>query len=40
VTPTSLPGPTRLKLASISPDGIDISWAFPQQYGDAACNVN
>lgn len=39
VTPTSLPGPARLKLAAISPDGIDITWAFPQQYGDASCCV-
>lgn len=35
VTPTAPPDPVRLKLASISPEGIDVSWLFPQQYGDA-----
>ena len=35
VTSTAPPDPPKLKLASISPDGIEITWQFPQQFGDA-----
>lgn len=39
VTSTAPPDPPKLKLASISPEGIEITWQFPQQYGDAVVSV-
>ena len=35
VTPSAPPDPPRLRLAALSSDGIEITWQFPQQYGDA-----
>ncbi|RNA39090.1 hypothetical protein BpHYR1_016862 [Brachionus plicatilis] len=35
VTPTAPPDAVQLRLASISTDGVELSWSFPQQYGDA-----
>jgi hypothetical protein len=32
------PGPTRPRLAAIHSGGIDITWNFPEQYGDATCS--
>ena len=34
-TPTAPPSPVPLRLASINTDGIEVTWSFPQQYGDA-----
>ncbi len=34
------PGPVRLKLAAIHPGGIDVTWNFPEQYGDAVVSVS
>ncbi len=38
VTAAAPPGPTRVKLAALHTDGIDITWNFPEQYGDAVCS--
>ena len=35
VTPTAPPSAVRLRLASVHQDGFDITWCFPQQFGDA-----
>lgn len=35
VTPTAPPDAVSLRLTSLSTDGIEVSWSFPQQYGDA-----
>lgn len=35
VTPTAPPDAVQLRLASINTDGVELSWSFPQQYGDA-----
>ena len=40
VSPTAPPHPTRLRIASIHPDGIDVTWPFPQQFGDATVSVS
>lgn len=34
-SPAAPPDPVRLRVAAISTDGIEITWQFPQQYGDA-----
>ena len=40
ITTAAPPGPTRVRLAAIHPDGIDVTWNFPEQYGDAVCSVS
>jgi hypothetical protein len=40
VTPTAPPLSPPLRLESIHPDGIDVTWIAPQQYGEAAISVN
>ena len=39
VTPTAPPHSPPLKLESIHPNGIDIAWVTPQQYGEATLSV-
>jgi hypothetical protein len=39
VSPTAPPEPVPLRLASINSEGIEVSWPFPQQYGDAIVSV-
>jgi hypothetical protein len=38
-TPTAPPEPVGLRLAGLHLDGIDVTWSFPQQYGDATVSV-
>ena len=38
VNPAAPPGPVRVKLAAIHLGGIDVTWNFPEQYGDATCS--
>lgn len=35
VTPSAPPDPVRLRVAAICSDGIELTWQYPQQYGDA-----
>jgi hypothetical protein len=35
VTPSAPPEPVRLRLAAMCSDGIELTWPYPQQYGDA-----
>jgi hypothetical protein len=35
VSPSAAPEPVRLRVAAISTDGIEVTWQYPQQYGDA-----
>lgn len=39
VTPTAPPLSPPLRLESIHPDGIDVTWVTPQQYGEATISV-
>ncbi len=39
VTPTAPPLSPPLRLESIHPDGIDVTWITPQQYGEATISV-
>lgn len=39
-TPTAPPLSPALKLESIHPDGIDVTWLAPQQYGEASISVS
>lgn len=35
ITPSAPPEPVRLRVAALCSDGIEVTWPFPQQYGDA-----
>ena len=35
VSPAAPPDAVKLKLVSITTDGIELTWPFPRQYGDA-----
>ena len=39
VTPTAPPLSPSLSLESLHPDGIDVTWVTPQQYGEASISV-
>ncbi len=39
VTPVAPPEAVRLKLVGVSTDGLDLTWPFPQQYGEAFVSV-
>ena len=40
VTPTAPPLSPHLRLESIHPEGIDVTWVTPQQYGEATISVS
>jgi hypothetical protein len=37
--PAAPPDPPFLRIVSMSPDGIELTWDFPQEYGDAYVSV-
>lgn len=39
LTPAAPPDAVRIKLVAISSEGLDLTWPFPQQYGDASVSV-